>query len=135
MRRNDKLWIANASVKLLIQYWVLRMLHLPPRSRGAFLLRDWGKDNSRFPGTHTHVLMSICRYRWPCAFPGIKQIKTSHFYSCSFYKKKKKRYKRHLITFVGFIWGDSCLSSSPIQDNNEEEMGWVCSSARWSFFY
>lgn len=43
---------------------------------------------------------------------------------------KKKRYKRHLITFVGFIWGDSCLSSSPIQDNNEEEMGWVCSSGR-----
>lgn len=136
MRRNDKLWIANASVKLLIQYWVFKMLQLPPRSHGAFLLWDWGKNNFRFPGTHTHALMWICRYRWSCAFTcacdflRLTESKHPTFIAAL----SKKRHKRHLITFVRLIWGDSYLSNSPIRDNNEEEMGWVCTSGKWSFF-
>lgn len=125
-----------AAVKLLIQYWVFKMLHLPLRSHGAFLLRDWGKNNFRFPGTHTRALMWICRYRWACAFTRacdflwLTKAKHPTFIAAL----SKKRYKRHLITFVWFIWGDSYLSNSPIRDNNEEEMGWVCTGRKRSFF-
>lgn len=138
MRRNDKLWIANAAVKLLIQYRVFKMLQLPQRSHGAFLLGDWGKNNFRFPGTHTHThaLVWICRYGWSCAFACARDFlrltETQHpTFLAAF---SKKGHEHHLIAFVRFVWGDSYLSDSPLWDNSEEETGWVWTSGKLSSF-
>lgn len=136
MGSNDKLWIANASVKLLIQFWVFEMLRLPPRSHGAFLLRDWGKNNFRFPGTRTRALMWIRRNPRACALTRARDFLPSDEskHPAFIAAPSKKRHKRHRITFGRFIWGDSYLSNSPLGDNNAEEMGWVCTGGKWSFF-
>lgn len=85
---------------------------------------------------HTHALMWICRYRWSwaftCACDFLRLTESKHPTSVA--ALSKKRHKRHLITFVRFIWGDSYLSNSPVWDNSKEEMGWVCTSGKWSFF-
>lgn len=113
--------------KSLMQYWPFRMLHLPPGSHGAFLLRHWGKDNFKFPGPHE----LWCEYDprdGVCVIPALNTIKISHFYGL------KKGHKHHLTPLVWFIWGNSCLSNSPTWNNNRGGMGWVCASGKGSFF-